>query len=179
MMPTKKDPYATAGQKVIGLYALLLFSGRSYSLPQLAGLFHCSKQTILRMMEQIEMNHRLEIESWFEGGRKWYRARPLRQRPNVTLSVEDIQQLLLCRDMVWRLFPESLQEQLGETIAKTAVLLPDYDERGDALESIAHFHPKGVVDYSHSQPILDALFRAIRERHICKIVYCAPEWPRP
>jgi len=177
MMPTKKDPYASAGQKVIGLYALLLFSGRAYSLPQLAGLFHCSKQTILRMMEQIEMNHRLEIESWMEGGKKWYRARPLRQRPNVTLSVKDIQQLLLCRDMVWKLFPPSLQKQLGETIAKTAVLLPDYEARGDALESFTHFQPKGVVDYSRSQPILDSLFSAIRERRVCKVVYRAPEWP--
>lgn len=177
-MPSKKDPYASAGQKVIGLYALLLFSGRTYSLPQLAGLFHCSKQTILRMMEQIEMNHRLEIESWYEGRKKWYRARQLRQRPNVTLSMEDIQQLLLCRDMVWRLFPKQLQEQLGETIAKTAVLLPDYEVRGDALESIAHFQPKGIVDYSGSQQILDVLLTAIRERHICKIVYRAPEWSR-
>ncbi len=177
-MPSKKDPYATAGQKVIGLYALLLFSGRQYSLPQLAGLFHCSKQTILRMMEQIELNHRLEIESWYEGGRKWYRARPLRQRPNVTLRVEDIQQLLLCRDMVWRLFPAPLRDQLGDTIAKTAVLLPDYEERGEALDSIAYFQPKGIVDYSQSQPLLDTLFRAIRERRVCKIVYRAPEWPR-
>ncbi len=177
-MPKKKDPYASAGQKVIGLYALLLFSGRRYSLPQLAGLFHCSKQTILRMMEQIELNHRLEIESWFEGGRKWYQARPLRQRPNVTLRVEDIQQLLLCREMVWRLFPAPLREQLGDTIAKTAVLLPDYDERDIALESIAHFQPKGIVDYSRSQPLLAALFRAIRERRVCRIGYRAPEWPR-
>ena len=178
-MPSKKDPYASAGQKVIGLYGLLLFSGRQYSLPQLATLFHCSKQTILRMMEQIQMNHRLEVESWFEGGRRWYRARPLRQRPNATLRVEDIQQLLLCRDMVWRLFPAPLREQLGDAIAKTAVLLPDYEARGDALASIAHFQPKGIVDYSRSQPVLDALFRAIRERRVCKATYRAPEWPRP
>jgi len=69
-----------------------------------------------------------------------------------------------------------LQAQLGATIAKTAVLLPDYEARGDALESFTHFQPKGLVDYSRSQPILDALFLAIRERRICTIVYRSPEW---
>ena len=52
-MPKKLDPYASSAQKVLGLYSLLLFTGRSYSLGQLAGLFSCSKQTVLRMMEQI------------------------------------------------------------------------------------------------------------------------------
>ncbi|NLV45735.1 MAG: WYL domain-containing protein [Candidatus Hydrogenedentes bacterium] len=178
MMPSKKDPYANAAQKVIGLYALLLFTGRSYSLPQLAGLFHCSKQTVLRMVEQIETSHRLELETWYEGGRKWFRARPLARRPNVTLSVEDLQQLLLCRDIVWRLFPKPLGDKLTETIAKTAVLLPNYEDRAEALDSVTHFQPKGIVDYSGSREILDTLLRAIRERRLCDIIYRAPEWPR-
>ena len=174
-MPNKKNPYASSGQKVIGLYALFLFTGRSYSLPRLAELFECSKQTILRMVEQIEMNHRLELDTWFEGGRKWYRARPLPARPNVTLSVSDLQQLLLCRDMVWRMFPAALRARLGETIEKTAVLLPNYEERGTALDSVTHFQPKGMVDYSQHQEVLDALLRAIRERRVCEIRYRAPE----
>lgn len=177
-MPSKKDPYTSASQKVLGLYAMFLFTGRSFSLPQLAGLFHCSKQTVLRMIEQIEMNHRIELETWYEGSRKWYRAKPLARRPNVTLNVEDLQQLLLCRDIVWRLFPQPLRDNISETIAKTAVLLPDYEARADALDSVAHFQPKGVVDYSNAQEILDTLLRAIRERRVCRIDYCAPEWPK-
>ena len=177
-MPNKKDPYSSSGQKVLGLYALLLFTGRSYSLPQLAELFHCSKQTILRLMEEIDRHHRLEVDSWHEGGRKWYRARPLRRRPNVTLSVEDIQQLLLCRDVVRQLLPEDLGRRLGEAVEKTAVLLPDYETREDALESITHFQPKGMVDYSGHQEAIETLLRAIRERRVCDIVYHAPEWKR-
>ena len=177
-MPSKKDPYSSAGQKVLGLYALLLFSGRSYSLPQLAELFHCSKQTILRMMEEIDRHHRLEVDSWHEGGRKWYRARPLRKRPNVTLNVEDIQQLLLCRDVVRQLLPQDLGRRLGETVEKAAVLLPDYETRQDALESITHFQPKGMVDYTGHQAQIETLFKAIRERRVCDIVYRAPEWTR-
>ena len=178
-MPNKKDHYSSAAQKVIGLYAMLLFTGRRYSLPQLAEMFQCSKQTVLRMVEQIEMTQRVQIDAWIEDGRKWYRARVPQRPPNVTLTVEAIQHLLLCRDIVWHLFPDSLRDSIGQTIAKTAVLLPDYDDRDDALTAFARSQPKGVVDYSKSRPILDALLKAMRERRVCDVTYQSPEWPRP
>lgn len=178
-MPNKRDPYSSSAQKVIGLYGLLLFTGRAYALPQLAEMFQCSKQTVLRMIEQIELTQRIEVDSWMEDGRKWYKARTPRQRPHVTLTAEAIQHLLLCRDIVWHLFPESMRQSIGESIAKTTVLLPDYGEREDALTSFARFQPKGVVDYSNSKPILDALLKAMRERRICDIAYHSPEWPQP
>ena len=178
-MPNKKDPYASAAQKVLGLYGLLLFTGRKYSLPQLAELFQCSKQTVLRMIEQIERTHRIQIDAWMEDGKKWYRARTPRQRPNVTLSVEAIQHLLLCRDIVWHLLPEALRDSISETIEKTAVLLPEYEEREDALTTFARSQPKGTVDYSKAQHIITALLRAMRERRICEITYHSPENPKP
>ncbi len=178
-MPNKKDPYASAAQKVLGLYGLLLFTGRKYSLPQLAELFYCSKQTVLRMIEQIERAHRIQVDAWMEDGRKWYRARTPRQRPNVTLSVEAIQHLLLCRDIVWHLLPEALRGDISETIEKTAVLLPEYEEREDALTTFARSQPKGTVDYSKSQHTITALLRAMRERRICEITYHSPEKPKP
>ncbi len=178
-MQHKKDPYSGAAQKVVGLYALLLFTGRKHSLPQLAEMFQCSKQTVLRMIEQIELTHRVQIDTWMEGGRKWYKARTPRQRPNVALTVGDIQQLLLCRDIVWRLFPEALREGIARTIEQTAVLLPDYDDRAEALESFARAQPKGIVDYSNSRQIMDTLLRAMRERRVCRITYRSPEWDGP
>ncbi len=178
-MPNKKDPYASSAQKVLGLYGLLLFTGRKYSLPQLADMFQCSKQTVLRMIEQIERTHRIQVDGWMEDGRKWYRARTPRQRPNVTLSAEAIQHLLLCRDMVWHLLPETLRDDISETIEKTAVLLPEYEEREDALTTFAHSQPKGTVDYSKSQQRITTLLRAMRERRICEITYRSPERPKP
>lgn len=178
-MQNKRDPYSSSAQKVIGLYAMLLFTRRKYSLPQLAELFHCSKQTVLRMIEQIEMTQRIQIDAWMEDGRRWYRARAPQRPPNVTLTVEAIQQLLLCRDIVWHLFPDSLRSSIGQTIEKTTVLLPEFDDRDDALTAFASAQPKGVVDYSKSQHILDALLRAMRERRVCEVKYHSPEWPRP
>ena len=178
-MQRKKDPYSGAAQKVVGLYGLLLFTGRKHSLPQLAEMFQCSKQTVLRMIEQIELTHRIHIDSWMEDGRRWYQARTPRQRPNVSLSVDDLGQLVLCRDIVLRMLPPALRDNITESIGKAAVLLPDYDDRAGALESFTRAQPKGVVDYSRSQPLLDALLRAVRERRVCAVKYRSPEWDRP
>lgn len=178
-MPKKQNEYASAGQKVIGLYSLLLFTGRTYSLGQLAKMFQCSKQTVLRMVEQIEMTHRLGLDSWLEGKEKWYRARTPRGRPNVALSIEEIQHLLVCRDIVWHWLPGALRDDIEATIAKTAVLLPEYDGREEALTSLAGARPKGVVDYSKSQEQVDAVMRALRERRVCEVAYHSPERDRP
>jgi predicted DNA-binding transcriptional regulator YafY len=178
-MPKKQDEYASAGQKVVGLYSTLLFTGRAYSLGQLSRMFSCSKQTVLRMLEQIEMTHRLEVDSWLEGKEKWYRARTPRERPNVTLTIEEIQHLLLCRDIVWHWLPAVLREDIEDTIAKTAVLLPDYDGRTEALTSLAGARPKGVVDYSRSQAQVEGIMRALRERRVCEVAYHSPEREKP
>lgn len=178
-MPRKKDPYSTAGQKVIGLYSLLLFTGRAYSLGQLAAMFQCSKQTVLRMVEDIELTHRLRLETWVEGRERMYRAATPRQRPNVSLSIDEIQQLLLCRDIVWHWLPAHLRENIEDTIAKTAVLLPEYDGREAALTSLAGAQPKGVVDYTKAQDQVDAIMRALRDRRVCEITYHSPDRPKP
>lgn len=170
-MPTKKDPYASPAQKLLGLYGLLLFTGRAYSLPRLATLFRCSKQTVLRMMEQIELTHRIRIETWSEGHRKWYQVKTPAQKPNVTLDVEAIQHLILCRDIVWHLLPKALRDEVTQTIAHATVLLPEFDDRSSALMQFAQAQPKGLIDYSRSQAILDTLFHAMRERRICEVAY--------
>lgn len=178
-MPEKHDPWATPGQKVIGLYSLLLFTGRAYTLGQLAEMFQCSKQTVLRMVEQIGLSHGLAVETWVEGKERFYRARTPQKRANVTLSVEEIQHLLVCRDIVWHWLPEVLRGDIERAVTKAAVLLPKYDERGEALTSLAGARPKGVVDYSRSQEQVDAIMRALRERRVCEVAYHSPERNKP
>ena len=48
-MPAKIDLYKSYGEKLIGLFVKLLFSGEKYSLTELAQMFSCSKQTVLRL----------------------------------------------------------------------------------------------------------------------------------
>lgn len=53
-MPPKRNSDATAGEKLLALYSLLLFSEREFSLTELAERLRCSKQTVLRLLDQLE-----------------------------------------------------------------------------------------------------------------------------
>ncbi len=177
-MPEKLDPYASPAGKVVGLYGLLLFSGRKHSLKQLADTLHCSKQTVLRAIETVERSHGLAIESWMEDGQRWYRVKNPQRPPNVTLDAEAIQHLMLCRDFAWHLLPRFLQDEISRTIAQANALLPDFAERGKAEALSAESRPKGVIDYSGFQEIIQALFEAIAQRKVCRIAYRSPSAPR-
>ena len=173
-MPEKIHPYASPAVKTLSLYGLLLFSGKKYSLPQLAGLLRCSKQTVLRMIEHIEMSHEAKVESWMEGGRKWFKVKTPIVRPHVCLEAGDIRHLLLCRDFVWHLLPQSLRDEVSRTIAKTTVLLPDLEERSGALTRLGGACSKGIIDYTVRQDLVTTLLDAIAERRVCRVDYQAP-----
>ena len=170
-MEEKKDPYATPGIKLVNLYSLLVFTGRQYSLPDLAAKLRCSKQTVLRMMDQLERVRDPKVESWMEGGRKWYKVVKPGTNPNVTIDAESLEGLLLCRDFVWNLLPEGLRDDIERTVARASVLLPESAEPADVQGAPAISFPKGLIDYTPHQKIIDTLLRAFREHRICVVTY--------
>jgi predicted DNA-binding transcriptional regulator YafY len=178
-MPPKHDQYATPAQKILGLFGLFVFTGGKYSLPRLAKMLNCSKQTVLRMIEQIERSHEVQMDSWLESGLRWFRVRTPPVRPKLSLTPERIQHLVLCRDMVWHLLPESLRGEIETTIAQSTVLLPDLDERSRALTSVTRARVKGAIDYTPFQETIDSLFQAIRGKRVCRILYQSPNRKEP
>ncbi|MEG6501464.1 MULTISPECIES: hypothetical protein [unclassified Desulfovibrio] len=70
-MPIKLDQSATASRKALALFGLLLFGRRAYSLKQLAESLGCSRQTVLRLMEEVVHTNICRIKSWKEGGQNW------------------------------------------------------------------------------------------------------------
>ena len=52
-MPSKIDPYKSYGAKLISLFARLMFSSESHSLTDLSRMLGCSKQTVLRLLNDI------------------------------------------------------------------------------------------------------------------------------
>lgn len=176
-MPPKLDQHTSPGQKVLSLYSLLMFTGRAFSLTELARELQCSKQTILRMTEQIGRSMGGEVESKLEGGRRIYWITAPRVRPTVSLSPEEIQQLEICRSMVLHLLPEPVREQLRKTIAKTTALLPDMKQRDAAFQPIATAEIKGRIDYDPHQEHLATLIRCIRASRVCEVTYQAPGKP--
>lgn len=178
-MPTKKDPYSGPSQKIIGLFSLFLFSGRAHSLGQLAKTFRCSKQTILRMLEQIDRSHWLKIDSWTDGREKFYQVRKNHKMPNVSLDAEGLRKLLLCRDMVWHMLPDNYRKDVTQALHGATTLLPDFDDRDGVMASYTLVKPKGMIDYSDKEFIITDLIRAIRERRICDIIYISPRHAEP
>ncbi len=178
-MPEKKDPYSTPAMKALGLFCLLLFSRRKYSLSKLAGDLRCSKQTVIRYVEQLQLIRNVKIETSTQGREKYYRARPPRGAFNVTLDPEQIHHLLLCRDLVWNLLPDSLRNGISDTIRKATALLPDDAVLDELPEKCAWARPKGAIDYSGKQDIFQRLLAAMKDHQVCKIRYAKPGQEQP
>ncbi len=169
----------TAAEKILAAYALLLFGGRKHSLPELAQRLGCSKQTVMRIMERIEAEAGVRLRSEKIGVPRWYWLEAPPKRPTVTLSPEEIQHLLLCRDLVWHLLPARLRDELERTVGRTTALLSSPEDRGRATTPVALAHPRGHVDYSEHQEVLRAILDAITRRRLCRVSYQTPWQPEP
>lgn len=171
-MPPKLDQFSKPAQKLLGLFGALLFTGREYSLTGLAKMLGCSKQSVLRMMESIERSREAKVESRLsDDGQRMYRVKTPPGRANVCFSPEQIQHLVLCRDMVMHLLPKGLRDEIENTIARSTVLLPDMKERSEALISMARSMVKGSIDYTPHQDNIELLLKCIRERVVCSVEY--------
>lgn len=178
-MPPKLDPYKSPSQKMLSLYSLLMFTGRPYSLAQLSRELHCSKQTVIRMTDQISRSFGGKVETRLESGKRIYWMPAPKVKPKVSLSPEEIQQLELCRGMVLHLLPEDVREQVKQTIAKAATMLADMGERDKAFEPIAVAEIKGRIDYSPHQKRIATLIQAIQDKRVCDVTYHAPGNSKP
>lgn len=164
------------GMKVLAAYWLILFGGRPYSLTELSNKLNCSKPTVLRVMDQISISGYAPIIDEIDNtGRKWYKlARPAK-RPNMCLSAGDIQNLLLCRDMVWHMLPENMRQSLRQSLQHVTMLLPDFEERGKLRNGVAKQKVKGVIDYSQKGEVMDCLLNSMQDHRVCKITYTATD----
>lgn len=170
-MASKRND-AKATEKILALYMLLLFTGRKYTLIQLAEHFDCSKQTILRLIQSIESRGDI-VETGLDGRRRWYRLKTPRDRPHASLSTRDVQQLVMCRDMLLHLIPKPMLERLNNVLGAATSLLDEYRKREEALAPVYEAEMKGRVDYEPFAGILEEVGSAIRERRLCRVVYQA------
>jgi predicted DNA-binding transcriptional regulator YafY len=168
-MPPKHDD-ATPGQKALALYSLLLFTGRRYTLTTLAEHLACSKQTILRLIRDMELRGDI-LEMGFEGKERWYKIKTPAQRPHLAITTQELQNLIMCRDMVSHLVPKAIRDTIDHALAATTTLLPDFDTRAQAFESHWRTECKGRIDYSGHVEMLATARQAIAEHGICRVAY--------
>lgn len=147
----------TPGEKLLALYTLLLIQdGKRISLTRLAQLLDCSKQTVLRLLNQMEASRFGKLEEPLRQGREHcYRLMP-QPRQRLDIGPKEAAQLALCRSTLMRLLPKEA--------------LPPDDEAA-APSPAVHVVYKGYIDYERFTGQYAALLRAVEEQKVCRITY--------
>ena len=177
-MPRKRNE-STATEKALKLLYLLVFTGRAYSLGELAQKLECSRQTVLRLVAQLEAIPGAKFQRRTENRQAYYQIQNLCERPKVSLTDTELSQLVLCRELIRHLLPEGMQGSLEHVVEKAAVLLDDYDCRREALAPLGLGVVTGRIDYSAYEMILNRLMVAIRKRQVVEVDYLAPHREAP
>lgn len=178
-MPPKKNSDGNPTRNAVTLFSILLFSGRAYSLKRLAEILDCSRQTVLRLIDQIEMSGRANIRKWTQDGQSFYQIETPQSRPQTTLSPKEVEQLVLCREWLRHLLPQGIRQGLELATEKSAVLLENYETRPEALTPLGHSAVKGRIDYAGFENILETLTTAIRKHQVVEAVYTSPHREEP
>ena len=168
-MPEKKDSYSSYGQKLILLFAKLLFSKEEHSLIDLSRMLNCSKQTVSRLVSDIRTSYDIDIEEAIKGKRKYFRMKhTIRNRPVVNITDTELNALQMCRAFTEHLMGRKLFEEATRALDKSTALLPH--EKPLASQHFSSFRP-GSIDYTPHQETIHTLIEAMDKKRICRISY--------
>jgi len=168
-MPKKKDPYSSYGQKLISLFASLLFSRQRHSLIELSRMLSCSKQTVLRLVDDIKMSYGVDIEESIESRKKYFRLiRRVGVDPTLNLTESEISILQMCRAFTEHLLGRQLFEDAAQALLKSQAHLPE-NQRVDSRH-FASFIP-GSIDYTDHHQTIRRLIQAMDDKKVCEVTY--------
>ncbi|HOS98322.1 MAG TPA: WYL domain-containing protein [Deltaproteobacteria bacterium] len=168
-MPEKLSPYATYGEKIIKLFAKLLFSGQSYSLSELSRMLTCSKQTVLRLMEDIRRSYGVEIEETIRDRNKYYRLkRPGRVPPALAMTGSEMNVLLMCQAFARHLLGDMLFEEASVALEKNLALAGSETDR--VRGHFTSYRP-GSIDYTPHEESIRTLLKAMEQHRVCMVTY--------
>lgn len=173
-MPSKLDQDSTYGAKLLRLFRRLMLDGRKHYQVELAEWLSCSKQTVIRLMAEIEAEIGISLESGLESHKKWYRIRSI-NRSRFGLDFEELRYLAICRDLAAPYLSAQAQERVDESIFNMSMLLADpaYANRAEAQKPQYRFFSKGRIDYTPHHEHLELLVDAQTQRLACLVRYRA------
>ena len=168
-MPRKRDSDQTYGQKIIHLFAKLLFTHQKYSLTELSLMLNCSKQTVMRLVDDISRSYSVELDESLEGNRRYYQIRrKTAGDPQLNMTESEIRTLEMCRAFTAHLLGDKLFQEATQALEKSQAHLPE-DKRGGSGH-FASFVP-GSIDYTSKHEILQSVILAMEDRKVCKVTY--------
>jgi predicted DNA-binding transcriptional regulator YafY len=174
-MPRKIDPDQTYGEKVIRLFAQLLFSNRPHTLTELADAMNCSKQTISRILDKIEMSMGINLERTKRGKEAVYAVKNRKPPPGQYLSKFEMDVMWMCRAFAKRLVGEDLFAELEQSLYKAQTLVKS--DSVPAMDNFACYIP-GTIDYTPHRDTIRSLMEAMNQSRVCKVAYKAAESER-
>jgi predicted DNA-binding transcriptional regulator YafY len=168
----KKASDKSYGAKLIKLFSKLLFTGNSYSLTELSKMLECSKQTVLRLVDDIQSYYGLDLEQETQGNRSIYRIKRPQQAPSVPLTPMEMSLLQMCKTFTQHLLGKELFEEATRGLEKGGSFVAACD-----LPSEKHFGTvlMGTIDYTPHQQTIKTLITAMEKGRVCRITY-HPLW---
>lgn len=173
-MPSKLDQDTTYGAKLLKLFRRLMLDGRRHYQVELAEWLCCSKQTVIRLIAEIEGEIGISLESGFDGHKKWYRVRSI-SRSRFGLDFEELRYLAICRDLATPYLSEAVRERVDDSIFNMSMLLADpaYANRAAAQKPQYYFFNKGRINYTPHHEHLELLVEAANDKIACLVQYQA------
>lgn len=148
-MPAKLSD-STPGEKLLSLHTLLMLQGERWiSLATLAEALKCSRQTVLRLLDQLEASGFGKLDAPQVKGREHFYRLASAKAGLLELGPTELSRLALCRNHLIRFLPGGKE--------------PGADGVGVLY--------KGYIDYSRCEEQYRTLVHAIRERLVCRVEY--------
>ena len=171
-MQKKKSPDRTYGEKLIRLFAKLMFTGQKHSLTELARSLGCSKQTVLRLIDDITQAYDVPLRDELRAGRKWVWIDRGDHRdghePAALLSETEHRTLQMCRAFTEHLLGQDTFVEMERAVEKSGQHLP---AGVDGAGSVFGVVRSGVIDYTRHEEVLRTLLSGMADRRVCEITY--------
>lgn len=175
IMQKKKSPDRTYGEKLVRLLAKLMFSGRKYSLTDLATELGCSKQTVLRLVDDITQAHDVRLSEELIGNRRWYwiereavRGTGGAGEPAALLSEAEHRTLQMCRAFTEHLVGRDTFDEIERALEKSGHHLPAGVDGAGPVFGVVR---SGVIDYTRHENVLRTLLQGMEQRRVCEVTY--------
>lgn len=181
-MPRTRDG-RTPGEKLLSLFSLLLATTREYSLKELADYLEVSKQTVLRLIDQLESARFGGVVQQRRGRENYYTLKVPKEYAFISLGREILPRLLLCNHLLQHMLPKSVkiastenfsmecrekqvERRPGAICKKTAS-----NAVSSAPSSLVCNFLKGGIDYTGHEIVVQQIMDAVLAKHVCAVTY--------
>lgn len=155
-------------EKLLALYTMMLVNPDPMTLTSMANKLDCSKQTIGRLIDQLESSNFGKIVREKRGRENLYSLARPQKRPYISLNAEGLSQLALCREFLLRLLPPAMARHMENSLNQAAAFLP---ENSCFTSGIGASVAKGRINYAPFEKIMQTLIKAISAKRVCRVSY--------